>query len=72
MRIRWTPTAAADLQNIYDYLKVHEPHLAQSTVIEIRKSARSSKSFRCVDAWGVRKAIASYCSVACRISSPTA
>ena len=25
MRIRWTPTAAADLQNIYDYLKEHEP-----------------------------------------------
>jgi plasmid stabilization system protein ParE len=39
MRIRWTPTAAADLQKIYDYLKEHEPHLAQPTVIEIRKSA---------------------------------
>ena len=36
MRIRWTPTAAADLQNIYDYLKEHEPHLALPTVIEIR------------------------------------
>ena len=42
MRIRWTPTAAADLQNIYDYLKEHEPHLARPTVIEIRKSARSN------------------------------
>lgn len=41
MRLRWTPTAAADLQSIYDYLKKHEPHLAQPTVIEIRKSARS-------------------------------
>jgi toxin ParE1/3/4 len=41
MRVRWTPTAAADLQNIYDYLKEHEPHLTQPTVIEIRKSARS-------------------------------
>ena len=39
MRIRWTPTAAADLQKFYDYLKEHEPHLAQPTVIEIRKSA---------------------------------
>jgi hypothetical protein len=37
MRIRWTPTAAADLQNIYDYLKEHESHLAQPTVIEISK-----------------------------------
>ena len=45
MRIRWTPTAAADLQNIYDYLKQHEPHLAQPTIIEIRKSARSLKKF---------------------------
>jgi plasmid stabilization system protein ParE len=45
MRIRWTPTAAADLQGIYDYLKEHEPHLAQPTVIEIRKSARSLKKF---------------------------
>ena len=45
MRIRWTPTAAADLQNSYDYLKKHEPHLAQPTIIEIRKSARSLKKF---------------------------
>ena len=45
MRIRWTPTAAADFQDIYDYLKEHEPHLAGPTVIEIRKSARSLKKF---------------------------
>jgi toxin ParE1/3/4 len=45
MRIRWTLTAAADLQNIYDYLKEHEPHLARPTVIEIQKSARSLKKF---------------------------
>ncbi len=36
MRIRWTPTAAADLQGIYDYLREHESHLARPTVIEIR------------------------------------
>jgi toxin ParE1/3/4 len=45
MRIRWTPSAAADLQSIYDYLKEHEPHLARPTVIEIRKSALSLKRF---------------------------
>jgi plasmid stabilization system protein ParE len=45
MRIRCTPTAAADLQGIYDYLKELEPHLARPTVIEIRKSARSLKKF---------------------------
>jgi plasmid stabilization system protein ParE len=44
MRIRWTPTAAADLQSIYDYLREHEPPLARPTVIEIRKSAGSLKS----------------------------
>jgi toxin ParE1/3/4 len=37
--------AAADLQNIYDYLKKHEPHLARPTVVEIRKSIRSLKQF---------------------------
>jgi toxin ParE1/3/4 len=45
MHIRWTPTAAEDLQSIYDYLKEHEPHLAPPTVTEIRKSARSLKRF---------------------------
>jgi len=45
MRIRWTPTAAADLQGIYDYLKEYEPHLAGPTVIEIRKSVHSLKKF---------------------------
>jgi toxin ParE1/3/4 len=45
MRLRWTPTAAADLQGIYDYLKDHEPHLARPTIIEIRKSVRSLKKF---------------------------
>jgi plasmid stabilization system protein ParE len=69
MRIRWTPTAAADLQNIYDYFKEHEPHLAQPTVIEIHKSVRSLKYFHCADARDVKKAHANYCSDACRISS---
>jgi toxin ParE1/3/4 len=45
MRVRWTPTAASDLQNIYDYLKEQEPHLARPTLIEIRKSVRSLKKF---------------------------
>lgn len=45
MRIRWTPAAAADLKNIHDYLREHEPHLARPTVIEIRKAVRSLKQF---------------------------
>ena len=73
MRIRWTPTAATDLQNIYDYLQEHEPHLARPTVIEIRKSAHSLKKFplrgRKGREQGTRR---NYCSGACRISSLTA
>jgi toxin ParE1/3/4 len=45
MQIRWTPAAAADLKAIHDYLKEHEPHLARSTVIEIRQAVRSLKQF---------------------------
>ncbi len=32
MRIRWTPAAAADLQDISDYLKEHHPHYRQPTM----------------------------------------
>ena len=43
MRIRWTPAAAGDLQNIFDYLSETNPNLARSTVVEIRKAVRSLK-----------------------------
>ena len=45
MRIRWTPAAADDLQHIFDYLKETEPDLAHSTILEIRESVRSLKTF---------------------------
>jgi toxin ParE1/3/4 len=45
MRIRWTPAAAADLQTIHDYLTEHEPHLARSTVTELRQGIRKLKQF---------------------------
>ena len=32
MRIRWTPAAAADLQQISDYLREHHPHYRQATL----------------------------------------
>jgi len=32
MRIRWTPAAAADLQQISDYLKDHHPRYRQPTM----------------------------------------
>lgn len=45
MRIRWTPSAADDLEQIYNYLKEHEPQWARTTTIEIRDSIRSLKKF---------------------------
>jgi len=45
MRIRWTLAAAEDLQQIHDYLKEHQPHLAQSTVIARREAILSLRKF---------------------------
>ena len=43
MRIRWTPAAANDLQQIGQYLTRHLPHLAQSTLVELYETAQSLK-----------------------------
>jgi toxin ParE1/3/4 len=45
MRLRWTLSAAADLEGIYNYLQLHAPLLAHSTVMEIYSSVRSLKKF---------------------------
>lgn len=45
MPIRWTPSAADDLEQIYNYLSEHEPRWARSTVLEIRDAVRSLKKF---------------------------
>lgn len=45
MRIRWTPAAADDLQQIHDYLREHEPHLTRSTVIALRDAIYSLRRF---------------------------
>ena len=44
MRIRWTPTAAADLQQISDYLKEHHPHYRQPTMRKLYEAIRSLKT----------------------------
>ena len=41
MRIRWTPAAAADVQNISDYLKEHHPHYRQSTMRKLYDTIRA-------------------------------
>jgi plasmid stabilization system protein ParE len=45
MRIRWTPAAATDLEDVHNYLKEHHPDWARSTLTEIRTAARSLKQF---------------------------
>jgi plasmid stabilization system protein ParE len=41
MRIRWTPAAAADLQNISDYLRQHHPHYREPTMRNLYDTIRS-------------------------------
>jgi addiction module RelE/StbE family toxin len=43
MRIRWTPAAAADLDQIKDYLIEHHPDLAQPTVMKLYAAILSLK-----------------------------
>jgi plasmid stabilization system protein ParE len=44
MHIRWTPAAAADLQNISDYLKEHHPRYRQRTLRKLYETIRSLKN----------------------------
>ena len=45
MRIRWTETATADLEGIYDYLRENHPKLAVPVCKEIRAAIRSLRRF---------------------------
>ncbi len=44
MRIRWTPAAAADLQQISDYLKEHHPRYRQPTMRKLFDGIRALKN----------------------------
>ena len=44
MRLRWTPAAAQDLEQIHDYLTEHQPQLAQSTIRELYEAVRSLRN----------------------------
>jgi toxin ParE1/3/4 len=44
MRVRWTPSAAADLEHISSYLKEHHPAYQQPTVRRIYDVIRSLKT----------------------------
>src|ERR1700722_7401633 len=43
MRIRWTPAAAADLQNTSDYLKEHHPRYRDPTMRKLYGMIRELK-----------------------------
>jgi addiction module RelE/StbE family toxin len=43
MRLRWTPVAAADLENISDYLKNRHPHYRQPTMRKLYAAIHSLK-----------------------------
>jgi addiction module RelE/StbE family toxin len=45
MRIRWSPSAADDLESISHYLRENHPSLAHSTVRKLYESTRSIKQF---------------------------
>jgi toxin ParE1/3/4 len=45
MRIRWTPAAADDLQQINDFLADHNPQFSRSTILELYESVRSLRDF---------------------------
>jgi addiction module RelE/StbE family toxin len=45
MRIQWTPAAAADLQNLSDYLKDHHPHYRQPTMRKVYAAIQSLREW---------------------------
>lgn len=45
MRLRWTPAAASDLEQISDYLRNHHPTYWRATVLRLYEGVRSLKSF---------------------------
>ena len=61
MRLRWTPLAASDLEEIHEYLSEHHPSFAQSTVRLLYDAVRSLRRFpergRLGEAIGTRELI---------------
>jgi toxin ParE1/3/4 len=44
MKIRWTPAAAVDLQDISDYLETRYPHFRHATLRKLYASVQSLKT----------------------------
>ena len=61
MKLRWSPEAADDLEEIFNYLLLHWPAYAQSTAKQIYREVQSLKRFpmtgRPTDKFGVRELV---------------
>jgi plasmid stabilization system protein ParE len=68
MRIRWTPAAAADLEDISNYLSVRHPHYRQPTTRKLYEAIRSLKESATVAVSDARQEPESFCSLPCPIS----
>ncbi len=45
MRLRWTPAAAADLEEINRYLQEHHPSYRAPTILKLYNQIQSLKQF---------------------------
>jgi len=72
MCIRWTPAAAADLEQISDYLKDHHPHYRQPTMRKLYAAIRSLKESPHRGRPGCEDGTREFCSILCPILPYTA
>ena len=68
MRLRWTPEAAANLEDIYSYLGEHYPQFADSTITTRYEGIESLTQFPAEADLAARQAFANSCSFDCRTS----
>jgi plasmid stabilization system protein ParE len=71
MHIRWTTAAAADLEQISNYLKDRHPHYRQPTMRRLYEAIRSLKDSPTVAVSDARTEPESSCSFRCPISPCT-
>jgi plasmid stabilization system protein ParE len=61
MRIRWTPAAAADLEQISEYLKQRHPHYREPTLRKLYDEIRDLKKWPDRGRPGVKRVPVSSC-----------
>jgi plasmid stabilization system protein ParE len=61
MRIRWTPAAAADLEQISEYLKQRHPHYREPTLRKLYDEICDLKKWPTVAVRGVKRVPVNSC-----------